>query len=101
MSQLVGRDPVIEVAVAGLLPALLHVALQRYLAPAARAQAVSLSQARVRVPGARTSALRSAARRAFGREECFFFCLLTRHLPSLALLAAGHAGLLSGRPWRD
>ena len=50
MSQLVGRDPVIEVAVAGLLPALLRVALHRYRDPATRAQALSPSQARVRVP---------------------------------------------------
>jgi hypothetical protein len=38
MSQLVKRGPVIEVAVAGLLPALLRVALQRYRDPATRAQ---------------------------------------------------------------
>ena len=50
MSQLVGRDPVIEVAVAGLLPALLRVALHRYRDPATRAQALSPSQARVRIP---------------------------------------------------
>jgi hypothetical protein len=35
--------------------------------------------------------------RAFGREEGAF-ALRTRHLPSLALLAAGHAGLLSSVP---